>query len=577
MSGTLAIPEAAHSVPPTPLELVDEAVATLREHAAVWSSTSLDERIALLEELLETTLAASPAWVRRAATLKGIPSRSANIAEDWISGPAPTLRYLRLLHTTLGQIRDTGRPQPPAVRTRPDGQVVVDVFPASLYDRILFPGFTGEVRLQRQVSLAEAEASMGRIYRPGHRPDPGVALVLGAGNVSSIAPTDALTYLFAFDRVVVLKMNPVNEALGPHLAEALAPLVERGFLRFVYGGAEVGQHLTAHPGVDAVHLTGSDKTYEAIVFGPGEEGQRRKADGKPILDKEVTAELGNVSPVIVVPGPWSDADLAFHGDNIASMLTNNAGFNCVAARILVQHRAWARRTDLLHALRDSLRRAEARHPYYPGAVERWQRFTNTYRQAEWYSPEGEDKVPFTLIPELDPDGDDLAFQTEAWCGVLGEVALDAPRSVPDYLDAAVDFCNDRLWGTLGATLLVHPRSLQDPAVADAVERAIDRLEYGAVTVNHWSAVAFGLMSPAWGAYPGSKPTDIQSGTGVMHNSYLLEDVEKSVVRGPFRPPLRPVWFHNHRALRPLGPLIARFYATEDVRLLPAMTFHSLRG
>ena len=48
-----------------------------------------------------------------------------------------------------------------------------------------------------------------------------VALVLGAGNVSSIGPMDALYKLFVEDRVVLYKMHPVNAYLGP--------LLERGF------------------------------------------------------------------------------------------------------------------------------------------------------------------------------------------------------------------------------------------------------------------------------------------------------------------------------------------------------------
>ncbi|MCK8322737.1 hypothetical protein LXA12_17585, partial [Erwinia amylovora] len=70
------------------------------------------------------------------------------------------------------------------------------------------------------------------------RPEHGqVSLVLGAGNVSSIGPKDAFYKLFVENQTVVLKMNPVNEYLGPHFEKALAPLVERGFLRIVYGGA----------------------------------------------------------------------------------------------------------------------------------------------------------------------------------------------------------------------------------------------------------------------------------------------------------------------------------------------------
>ncbi|MFA9446523.1 aldehyde dehydrogenase family protein [Egicoccus sp. AB-alg6-2] len=581
-TGTLAIPEPGHEVAPTATHDLDAALATLRERAAAWIATDVDARLELLAELVDDALEAAPAWTLAAAEAKGIRRDSPLMGEDWISGPLLVIRNLQLLVRTLEQVRDTGRPQPPSLEVAPNGQVVAKVFPVDWVDQLLFTGFTGEVRLQPDVSLDQAVARIGRVYRDPQTSAPTVSLVLGAGNVSSIGPMDALYELFARNRVVVLKMNPVNAHLGPHIGAAFQPLVREGFLRIVYGGQEVGEYLTTHDAVDTIHVTGSDKTYEAIVFGTGEEGARRKAAGEPRSTKPVTAELGNVSPVIVVPGPWSEKDLAFHGENIASMLVNNGGFNCVAARVVVQHRQWAKRRKLVNAIRDSLRRAEPRVPYYPGAVERWRQFTAAHPTAEWYGTapgEGDDdRLPFTLIPDLDPDDlDDVAFTTESFCGVFGEVALDAPRAVGDYLDAAVEFCNETLWGTLSASILVHPDSMKDPEIAMAVERAIDRLRYGSVVVNHWSAVPYGMASTSWGPYPGSTPQDIQSGTGVVHNTFLLEDVEKAVVRGPFRPPLKPVWFHSHRALAKLAPKLVELTATGDRRLLPAISWHALRG
>jgi len=44
-----------------------------------------------------------------------------------------------------------------------------------------------------------------------------VALVLGAGNQAPVAPLDILHKLVAENAVVVCKMNPVNEYLGPFL------------------------------------------------------------------------------------------------------------------------------------------------------------------------------------------------------------------------------------------------------------------------------------------------------------------------------------------------------------------------
>jgi acyl-CoA reductase-like NAD-dependent aldehyde dehydrogenase len=550
----------------TTQELVDVVVGELRDAAPSWTAMGIDERIALLDELTRSVLEASEGWTTAAAQAKGIRRDSPAMAEDWGSGVLATLRNLTLLASTLRDIRDTGRPVPPAIRIDERGHTVVDVYPTEPLDRVLFPGFTAEVRLAEGVTPELARERMGRIYHDGYVGTPEVALVLGAGNVSSIGPMDALTQLFAEDRVVLLKLNPVNAYLEPHLGVALAPLVRGGWLRIMTGGPEVARLIIDHPEVDTVHLTGSDRTYDAIVFGDDGEAEARKRSGTPLRTKRVTAELGNVTPVIVVPGPWTPKDIAYHGDNIASMLVQNAGFNCIAARVIIQHAAWSRRAALNDAIRDSLRRAEPREAYYPGARERWEAFTSAHPEAEWFGPDGDRDVPFTFIPDLDASAhDDIAFTTEAFCAVFGEVPLAAPRSVPAFLEQAVDFANERLWGTLSASLIVHPRTLADPESREAVERAIDRLRYGSVVVNHWSAAPYAMVSPPWGAAPGSTPQDIQSGDGFVHNTYLLEDVAKTVVRGPFRPAVRPPWFHTHRALNRLLPRTAPLLAARAGR------------
>ena len=95
-------------------------------------------------------------------------------------------------------------------------------------------------------------------------------------------------------------MNPVNEYLGPYILEALAPLVELGVLKLVYGAGDVGKLLCNHAAVHDVHITGSDKTYDAIVW----QGRKKEAGAPPPYPKHVGAELGCVTPYIVVPvGP----------------------------------------------------------------------------------------------------------------------------------------------------------------------------------------------------------------------------------------------------------------------------------
>ncbi len=46
--------------------------------------------------------------------------------------------------------------------------------------------------------------------------------MLGAGNVASIPPMDALYKMFVDGNVCLVKLNPVNEYLGPFYEEALA-------------------------------------------------------------------------------------------------------------------------------------------------------------------------------------------------------------------------------------------------------------------------------------------------------------------------------------------------------------------
>ncbi|MFD7245462.1 hypothetical protein [Streptomyces massasporeus] len=50
------------------------------------------------------------------------------------------------------------------------------------------------------------------------------------------------------------------------------------------------------------------------------EGAGRKKAGTPLLDKPATSELGGVSPTIVLPGGWSEADLRYQVEHIATVL-----------------------------------------------------------------------------------------------------------------------------------------------------------------------------------------------------------------------------------------------------------------
>ncbi|HRC84868.1 MAG TPA: aldehyde dehydrogenase family protein [Thermoanaerobaculia bacterium] len=563
-------------IPATPRAELDRAVAALAAGKARWANVTARQHVELLGRLSERFAEVADRWVDACLEAEGIPPAHPMAGEEWLAGPYLVLRNLRLLAASLADVAAGQRPRLPGpVTHRPGGQAAAQVFPASLYDRLFFPGVTAEVWLEAGVTPENLGETQAVPYFEGA--EPGLCLVLGAGNVSSIGPMDALYKLFAERKVVLFKAHPVNDYLGPLLAEAFGPLIEEDALRVVYGGAEEGEYLTRHPEVDEIHITGSDKTVEAIVFGAGEQGAQRKAERRPLLAKAISSELGNVSPVLIVPGPWSRRDLVYQAENLVSMLANNAGFNCNAARVLITSRAWPQRQELLEEIRRQLRSIPTRLPYYPGARERWQRFVDAHPQAETFGDTRFDRLPWTLIPNLDAEREDeICFTTEAFAPVFAEVPLPG-QSAAEFLAGAVEFANQRLWGTLNATLVVHPATLREESAERAFEQALADLEYGTVTVNHWAAVGYGLVVTPWGAYPGSDLYDIQSGEGFVHNSYLFSRIEKSVVYSPFRAFPKPPWFVSHKTSRQLGRALTFFEKDPSATRLPGIFRLALAG
>jgi acyl-CoA reductase-like NAD-dependent aldehyde dehydrogenase len=550
------------STPPSPVAeadrgALDAAVAAVADSRARWARTSAGERAALLDRVVADTLATGEDWNVDACRAKGIAPGTPPAGEEW-QNFALVVRNARLLRDSLRDIERDGRPSLPAPPAAgPDGRVVVPVFPPSAYDRALFAGTRAEVWMPAGLSAAEVVAQQAWAYREP-RPEPVVGLVLGAGNVSSMAPRDVLYGMFVENRVAVLKCNPVNDYLAPHWERSFRALVDAGFLRIVTGDSSVGAYLVNHPDIGHVHMTGSDKTFESIVFGPGPEGAERKARGERLLQVPVTAELGNVSPVVIVPDRWSSADLRYQAEHVATMLAANAGFNCIASRVIVTEAAWPQRNEFLGELERALAALPPRLAYYPGAAERHAAFLERHPDARQLGAAGDGTLPWTLVRGTDPaDAGDPCFTTEAFCSLMAETALPG-GSPADFLDRAVAFCNETLWGTLGATVIVKDQ--RDAELADAVERAVRDLRYGSVGVNIWSAASFALTTPSWGAYPGHGDDDIQSGRGTVANTFMLRDPEKSVVRGPFRTRPRPAWFAGHKGSARTGRALAHYEA-----------------
>ncbi len=561
---------------PTPLPACDAVVAELRAHADAWVRTSPERKAALLDEVLRATIPVADRWTELGSLHEGLDPAGVDAAEEAIVGPYIFMRATRFHRNAMRDIARTGTPHiPGGARTLPDGRVAARVMPAELFDRVSYIRLSADVWMQDGVTLESLPSTMAVHHAS---PPPGrVCLVLGAGNASSIGPLDVIHKLFVENQVCVLKMHPVMAHLTEVQSAALAPLIREGVVRIVVGDAVQGAHLASHPGVDTLHITGSDRTYDAIVFGTGPDAEDRRRRDAPLLHKPFSAELGNLTPIIVVPGRWSAGDLDHHAENIVTMLTNNAGFNCTTSRVIVTARHWPQRQELLDRIRARLATMPTRLAYYPGAAHRYAAFAEAHPEAEQFGAHGDGHLPWMLIPALSPEATgDPCYRVEAFCSVTAETPLEATDAAA-FLDRATRFVNEELWGTLNATVIVDPRTARDPAVRPALDRAIRDLRYGTVSINAWSAVGYGLGITPWGAYPGHDRTDIGSGTGVVHNPLMFDRSLKTVARGPFRAWPKPPWFASHRTADTLMRELVRFEGDRRLTRVPRIGWDSLRG
>lgn len=567
------VAERARAAADGPAPDLDAALERLHTGAGTWARLTLAQREQLLRRVERAVGAAAEDWAHVAAESKGLDSSHPARGEEWLSGPYGVLTALAAYRSTLAKLA-AGTSALDGVSTvvGPDGRLRVHAFPLTASDRLLLSGYTGEVWLEPGVTDAEARRAAG-LAQLTPEVSGGVGLVLGAGNVTSIPVLDVLSELLAANRTVMLKLNPTQDALLPVFERALEPLVTAGFLRIVTGGGDVGAALAERPRIDHIHITGSAATFDTIVWGSGEEAERRRAEGRPRLTTPITAELGGVSPVIVVPGRWSAADLRYHAEHIATMRLYNSGHNCLAAQVVLVSRHWPQRDEFVRMLREAYDAAPARTTWYPGSEQRLAHAASDLPTAIWCA-EG-----VRAMVEFDAEDDASALTaTEFFAPVLGVIEL--PGNGQEFLDTAVGYANERLAGTLSAHVLIDPAT--EDALGTGVDRAIAALRYGGIAINSWTALNFLTPTLTWGGYPGATPANVQSGIGVVHNALLLDRVERSVTRGPFRPFPRsvtavrrgrfsalpkPPWFVTSRTGAAVSEGFTRFRIDGDVSRL----------
>lgn len=560
---------------PSPREEIERALNDLQDHKQQWADLPIDKRIVLMARVKNDFLEVMDRWAELSVAAKGVAERKAGNDMEWLE-LAVIARMHYVIHRSLCEIRDLGKPRIPGPVTRlKDHRLSARVYPDYRLHGMLFRGIRADVWMEPEVSTEMLEKEMAGAYRSGRKRG-AVSLVLGAGNASSLPSSDAFHKLFNELHVVALKMNPVNSYIGPLMEKAYSSLIEGDFLRILYGGPEEGAVLVNHPLVEECHMTGSDRTYDAIMWGTGEEGRQRKSDRKPLIDKPFTGELGCITPWVIVPGRWNRKQIEMAASRMAFWMVRHEGYICFAPRVLVLQQGWQWRRAFLDSLISALEEVEPIRAYYPGSAQLQKEFVRVHPEAIQIRGDDKEHVPWTIIENVDPQAaGDICFNRESFSGLCAETSIagDSPTA---FLRNAVSFLNGTVWGNLSVTLVANKSILKEPVIGEAIEKAISDLRYGTVGINGPGTWGFYTMIAPWGGYPGNKPHDIQSGIGNVANFLMLPRVEKTVMRAPLE--ISPYPFRvDAKNLDKFSKKLAHFEAKPSIGKYLGLVWQALKS
>ena len=266
---------------------------------------------------------------------------------------------------------------------------------------------------------------------------------------------------------------------------------------------------------------------------------------------------------------------------MATQKLHNSGFNCVACQMLIMPKTWDKAGLFMDSLRAVLGMS-TRPAYYPGAHDRLAVFEGSTKR---HHKVHRGKAPAVIINE---HADDEYFRTHEIFGPALSVKEIEGEDAEAYLVAAIDWANDHLFGTLGANIIIHPKTIKQIGRI-RFEELIADLRYGTIAINAWTGVGFLVTTCPWGAFPGHTLDDVQSGIGTAHNTFMLDETERVVVEQPWRPfprglvsgqfsllP-RPPWFITHERQDTVGKLLTEFQYKPSWFKLPKIFYHAILG
>eukprot|EP00980_Cylindrotheca_fusiformis_P002489 scaffold585_cov97-Cylindrotheca_fusiformis.AAC.3 len=519
-------------------KLVNNAVQMVSTKAKEWAELPIARKIKLLEQILANGRKYRDEWVTRQEKKMGIDVSSNPMHGyarfDMLSrGPAIFGGYANGILNSLKHSRKYSIPPKPTSIRQLGDKTIATVWPGpyAMLDSLEAFGMTGEL-VCRTPSNGESLQKTQEESILDHYQENTCVAILAAGNFD--APSDLLNELFINGRVCVYKPNPINEASVPVLKKILEPVVSLGYVEFIPQSIYAAQTLVKHEQVQGIVLIGSKATHDKIKWGSTpEEQEQNQLNDTPINRTPITAELGAVTPWIVVPGPqWNHKSVDKHARTLAFAKMTNNGHMCISPQVVVLPRNWKHRAYFWERTRYWLSKHPGSVPYYPGSAETHQEF-----QKHPNAQVVDDKVVFPnqqrpiIISDLSLAKDKDLFHKEAWCPVLMELPIDCEEAEAQpmtYLKQAIETTQSKLHGSLSIALLINDKTIQRNK-EEFDDIVVNRMRYGIVGINIWPAYSFSISQLRWGAFPGNPA----SGSGLLGNANLYRNTEKTILRAPF--------------------------------------------
>jgi hypothetical protein len=120
------------------------AIQTLERKKQEWAEKRIEQRLGFLETMIQDFASLAPEWVEKVVAAQHIAENDHAIGTELMQGPYSVLRNLQNLRQSLREIQSANYPRiSGAVTLLRNRQVSAQVFPQSIYDRILFNGTGG--------------------------------------------------------------------------------------------------------------------------------------------------------------------------------------------------------------------------------------------------------------------------------------------------------------------------------------------------------------------------------------------------------------------------------------------------